>query len=273
MNGNTPTPHLYITLAWTHKNEDDFSYLARQLKSVGLEAVYEPIELRPGKALWDRIAPRLACGEVAGWAYVLMPRSLTDRLCRDELLSSLDRAWEQKGAAFPLLGLLHGFSVQSLPLALKLRPCIHLADPAWKEQVKAIMGRRSMDDSSEYLWRVHTCYGGDSSRIAIEVTPRHEGVGCWRFAVPTSVAPVQWGHGTSGGGDISPVRFSVVRGAGKLENKNVSWFGSEDALSQTESAYVVFDGLLPEFICFGRARNRSGPPGRMEIFHTGLNRP
>jgi len=268
----TPRPHLYLTHAWTQEEEGDFGYLARQLRAVGLDATYDSIGLRPDSPLWSRTMPRLTSGGIDGWAYLLTRRSLEDRRCRDELLTALDRAYVQKGARFPLFGLLHGVAAQGLPPGLKLRPSIHLADPNWKEQVLAVMAHNPADAQVPFVWRVHDSYGGDASKTAIEVCPTGEGIRFWRFAVPASFSPLQWGHGPAGGGEISPFMFSIVRGTGRLQNSEITWFGSEDMLSQSESAYVVFRGRLPDFVCFGRAVKPTGPPGKMEIFYTGVYR-
>ncbi len=265
-------PRLYLTHAWTREEEGDFGHLARQLRAVGLDAIYDSIGLQTDAPLWSRTLPRIASGNVDGWAYLVTPRSLTDRRCREELLCALDRVYEQKGAGFPLFGLLHGVAAHGLPPGLKLRPSIHLADPNWKEQVLAFMSHNGVSPQTQFLWKVHDAYGGDASQTAIEVSPRGEGIRFWRFAVPASVPAVQWGHGPAGGGEISPFMFSVVRGTGKLENTEITWFGSEDSLSQTESAYLVFRGRLPEFVCFGRAAKPTGPPGKMEIYRTARSR-
>ena len=264
--------HLYVTYPWTQKEEADFAYLARQLQAAGFEATYAPIELSHAETFWDQISPRITSGEVDGWAYLLTSRCVNDLFCRDSLLTALDRAYEKKGAGFPLLGLLHGISEQSLPPALKLRTCVHLADPNWRDQVKAVFSQRSSEGYTRFLWKIHPSYGGDVSKTAIEVSPRSDVLRNWRFAVPASVQPVRWGHGPAGGGDISPVRFLVAKGGGKLENSEITWFGSEDVLSPKESAYAVFSGRLPDFICFGRAKAAGGPPGKMEIFRASLKR-
>ena len=264
--------HLYLTYAWAQREEADFGYLARQLKGAGFEVTYAPIRLSHAETLWDQILPCISSGEIDGWAYLLTPRCVNDPFCRDSLLAALDRAYEKKGSGFPLLGLLHGISEQSLPPALKLRPCVHLANPNWRDQVKAVFSQRSSEGYTHFLWTIHPAYGGDMSKTAIEVSPRADGLRNWRFAVPAAVRPIRWGHGPAGGGDISPVRFSVAKGGGILENSEIAWFGSEDALSPRESAYAVFSGQLPDFICFGRARTAGGPPGKMEIFRAGLQR-
>lgn len=278
MQGNNGSnPRICLTHPWVVKAQADFAYLAYQLRSVGLEVIYDPIEVRPEVKLWDHIASRITSEGIAGWVYVLTQRFLADRRCRDELVATLDRVCKEKGAGFPLAGLLTGIAPLSLPPALRLRPCFPLADPNWKQQLSAVIAHHPSEgavreECSEFTWRVHTSYGGDGANTAIEVNPRSERLRFWRFAVPVSAPLTRWGHGPSGGGEISPVRFSVVRGAGRLENTEITWFGSEDSLSQAESAYAVFAGPLPDFICFGRAKTPSGPPGRMEIFRAGWNR-
>jgi hypothetical protein len=266
----TGTAGLYICFPHLHRDGEDidFSDFARQLKAAGLEASYDSIALAPGEALWERIAPWITCGEIMGCAYILTPGN-TRNPVGGELVAALERAHTERGGGFPLTGLLHGLSAENLPLPIKLRPWIHLADPNWRERLKNSFNRRAPEDASEFQWTIHNPYMGNASQTAIEVCPRSEVVRCWRFAVPSSVRPVRWGHGSSGGGDISPVKFSVTRGAGRLKNVDITWFGSEDTLSPSESAYLVFHGALPDFVCFGRAKNPASPPGKMELLRTG----
>jgi len=75
-----------------------------------------------------------------------------------------------------------------------------------------------------------------------------------------------WGVGPAGGRELSPIRFAVTRGCGRYGNDDVTWFGAANGLSSHESAYVVFSGPLPEFICFGPAIGSAGAPGAMEVF-------
>ena len=113
---------------------------------------------------------------------------------------------------------------------------------------------------------LHSCYGGNPSITAIEVRSRGETIEDWRFAVPKSCIPIRWGQGNSGGGELSKVRFGEVTGTGKYENNDVYWFGAANTVSITESAYVLYEGTLPDFICFGSASNSRKMPGKMEIF-------
>ena len=53
-----------------------------------------------------------------------------------------------------------------------------------------------------------------------------------------------------------------------MGNLDVTWFGAANAVSVTESAYAVFTGRLPEFVCFGPAKGPQDPPDRMEMCRT-----
>jgi hypothetical protein len=264
---NAPTLYICFTPASPSNREADFSFVADQLKSIHVDARFESIQLQPGESLWDRISPWVTSCGIAGWSYILTAEVLANRIRREELISAIENVIQERGARFPLLGMLyHGIAARNLPLALRLRPCIHLADQNWKEQVQAVLARQAAADTSEFSWAIHKDYSGVAAKTAIEVRPRSEVINCWRFAVPKTARPVRWGCGAPRGGEISPVLFSTVRGAGRLENTEISWFGCEDSLSQTVSAYVVFDGQLPDFVCFGRARSPVSAPGKMEIF-------
>jgi hypothetical protein len=61
------------------------------------------------------------------------------------------------------------------------------------------------------------------------------------------------------------VRFAEAKGSGKYEHCDILWFGAANTVSDTESAYAVFLGTLPDFICFGSAKSPFGPPDSMEV--------
>jgi hypothetical protein len=159
---------------------------------------------------------------------------------------------------------------------LRVRPCLSLADPDWKLRVVEALKHRSphrkeeaIVGDSRFIWKIHPSYCGNPSITAIEVSPKLESIQYWRFAIPKSVQSARWGQGAAGGGEISPIKFAVAKGSGRYGSADVVWFGAANAVSPTESAYVVFVGPLPEFICFGPAESPMGPPGQMEMFRIG----
>ena len=266
-------PRLWITYPWTQREEGNFSYLVSQLKEAGIQASYDAVEIRPDISLWQIIERKLESNGIDGWAYVLTPLSMMRRTCTDELVSAFNRLLREKGAGFPLIGLLHGVAAQNIPALLRVRPCFHLTDPEWKLQVAATFrncGRKTpAKEETRFLWKVHEHYGGDPEATAIEVGPRRDSIPYWRFAVPKTVPAAKWGQGPRGGGEISPIKFQVVKGSARMGNSDVQWFGAANAVSVTESAYAVFSGRLPEFVCFGPAKGSMGPPDKMEMFRTG----
>jgi len=130
-------PRLYLTHPRVRKDEGDCAHLARQLRLVGLDAVYDPIEVRPGVNPWTRAASRFKPCEDDAWVYLITPKWLSNRECSDGLIEVLEIACRKGGEGLPRLGLLHGVAAQDLPPALKLLPCVHVAASDWKEQVRS----------------------------------------------------------------------------------------------------------------------------------------
>lgn len=261
---------LWITYAWTDEEEGDFSYLVQELKRAGVEASYDKVALIPGRRLWEQIADRITRSPLSGWAYLLTPNSLESEACREELAYALDRALSAKGGDFPLIGLLHGVRVEDVPPALRVRLCVSLASPAWKEEITAALEgrppRRTVEVQTRFVWRTHRNYGGNMTHIAVEVRPRFGTIMYWRFVVPASSTIVEWGFGPANGGALSMIKTSVVQGGSvEVEGTSCSWFGAGDALSPSISAYVVFEGRLPKFVCFGQAEEPFGGPHEVEV--------
>lgn len=245
---------LWITYAWTDDNVGDFSFLVQELESIGIEAVYDKVAIIPGRDLWNQISSKISEGDISGWAYLVTPSSLESEACREELAYALDRTLRTKGRDFPLIGLLHGIQVNDLPPALKVRLCVSLANPNWKEEILAgLEGRPPIQEKeikSQYIVNVYQPYGNNPDNIAIEVRPRFGELMYWRFVVPSSSALLNWGYGPSGGNHIANIKIDMVEGQGEIDGISIKWFGSGDRLSPNVSAYVVFDKKLPEFIGF-----------------------
>jgi hypothetical protein len=264
---------LWVSHLWTGREVADFSYLVAQLEEAGIDATYESLQVQPESRSPERIAQRLQSVGFDGWAYVLTHQFLTRKTCVDELILTIDQTLRRAGPNFPMLGLLHGVTAQQLPAQVRVRPCLSVGDPDWTRKVRDALEHRGNARTpshpkaeTRFLWRVHSAYGGDPSLTAIEVVCRFELIQYWRFAIPRSAQAAQWGVGPAGGGQISPVRFSVARGTGRYGSYEVSWFGAANGVSPNESAYIVFSGPLPEFVCFGPADSPSGPAGHLEIY-------
>lgn len=266
-------PRLWISYPWADREERDFEYLTKQLESKNFETAYNSIKIMQDTRLSQRIVQRLQSIGSDGWLYILTHQCVMRREYTEELTSAIDQTLLHMGPRFPILGLMYGIASNHVPARLRILPCISLGDPGWNSQVREIFNKSKSSarlsktrKESRFIWKQHPCYGGNPSITAIEVHSRGETVGDWRFAIPKSCHPIRWGQGSSGGGALSKVRFGEVTGTGRYENNDVYWFGASNTVSITESAYVLFEGTLPDFVCFGSAVNSRGVPGKMEIY-------
>ncbi|MBN2241212.1 MAG: hypothetical protein JW793_00875 [Acidobacteria bacterium] len=271
--GRTDCPRLWISYPWIDREEKDFGYLAGQLESNNFEAVYDSVRIMRDDCFSRRIVQRLQSIGFDGWLYVLTHQCITRREYTAELTSAVDQTLLHLGPRFPIVGLMHGIAPNHVPPRLRILPCVSLGDPGWNLQVGEIFRRNQSIPSetgtrkeSRFVWKIHPGYGGNPSIQAVEVHSRGETIESWRFAIPRSCHPVRWGQGNSGGGELSKLRFGEAAGTGRYENNEIFWFGASNTVSLTESAYVLFEGSLPDFICFGLASKPAGTPGKMEIF-------
>jgi hypothetical protein len=265
---------LWVSYPWLDRQERDFTCLMSELKDEDIEVIYDSVELVPNLHLRERIVQRLLSIGFDGWLYILTHQCLTRKKCADELKEAIDQAHQNMGFGFPMMGLLYGIADYQLPPGLRMWPCISLGAPDWTQQISRALRnrsprnmRRAVPGETGFVWSIHRCYGGDPSKTAVEVSSREGRVQYWRFGIPKSAHVVQWGQGPRGGREISHVRFAEAAGNGKYGKREVAWFGAANTASDTESAYVVFSGPLPDLICFGSAASPFGAPGRMEAFY------
>lgn len=270
---------LWVSYPWVRNEERDFTYIIPQLKTANIEAVYESFKLEQNSQLGEKIIQRLLSVGFEGWMYILTHQCFTRRTYTDELTGAIDRTLFRMGADFPVAGLMYDVATPQVPLSLRVRPCISLGDPDWKRQLSLVLGgdgaqskREHGKNEPRFVWKIHPCYDGDASMTAIEVRTRGDRVQYWRFAAPKNAKIIRWGQGRSGGGEISRIVFAEARGTARVENRDVTWFGAANALSDTESAYAVFSEPLPDFVCFGPSQSPFGSPGTMESFWPGLQK-
>jgi hypothetical protein len=275
---NPACPRLWISYPWIRHEERDFTYLVHQLKLANIEAEYDSFQLQPDSRLGERIIQRLLSIGFDGWLYILTHQCFTRRTYTDELTEAIDQTLLHMGPDFPMAGLMYGIATQQVPPVLRVLPCISLGDPDWKRQLSGILKNDSLRTQKRgpgakeprFVWTIHHGYAGDPSLTAIEVHTRGDRIQYWRFAIPKSCKVTRWGQGRAGGGEISRIIFAEAKGSGKYESRDVSWFGAANTISDMESAYAVFSGPLPDFICFGPSQSPFGSPGKMEMLWPGL---
>ena len=194
-------PRLWINYPYINSEERDFSYLVPQLKKANIEAAYDSFQLISDVHLWERIMPRLISIGFDGWLYILTHQCFTRKAFTDELTAAIDKVTQRLGPKFPMIGLMHGIATQNVPTALRVRPCISLGDPEWKQQLSETLRNRvspgkerTMREETRFSWKIHSCYGGDPSMTAVEVRSMAERIQYWRFAVPKSTQTARWGR-------------------------------------------------------------------------------
>jgi hypothetical protein len=268
-------PRLWISYPWVNKEERDFAYLISQLKDANIEATYDSLQLLPNVHLWERTVQRLSGIGFDGWLYILTYQCFTRKTCTDELMAAIDRIFQQMGPDFPMVGLMYDIANQQVPLNLRVRPCISLADPHWRQKISEVLNRQmplnkkgALRNETQFNWKIHHGYCGDPAIAAVEISSTGESIQYWRIAIPKSARAIGWGQGPSGGRQITHVRMAEAAGTGKYGGHDIAWFGAANTISHGESAYAVFSAALPEFICFGSAASPFGPPTQMEIFWT-----
>lgn len=265
------TSRLWITYAWLDNVEGNFNYLVQELERTGIPALYDKIALIPGRRLWNQIAEKISKESLSGWAYLITPNSLSSEACKEELSYALQRALETKGDVFPLIGLLHEVSIKDVPSPLRVRLCVNLANPDWIEEIRAgIVGqppRRTPQQLSPLIVKIHKPYLGDSSKLAVEFRPRFGELNYWRIAYPSSnPRHIMCGPGPANGYGISSVMQSYIEGKVVVGGVEMNFVGCGNALSPSTSAYIVFKGGLPQKLFFGQSKEAFGTDMNGQIF-------
>lgn len=254
-----PNP-IWLTYAWSDNDEGDFDYLVQELDRAGIPAIYDKISLIPGRKLWTQIADKISNESLSGWAYLVTPISLVSSACQEELAYALQRALDTKGDEFPLIGLLHNVSFRDIPIALRVRLCINLANPDWIEEVRAgIQGnhpKRNVIDHDPYIIKIHKNYQNQDGIYAIEVRPRFGTITFWRLAFPIDgPQQIYWGSGPANGGGIGAVRLANIEGEyADIGGEPMKFIGAENPLSASTSAYAIFKDRLPKRFFFGTSK-------------------
>jgi len=262
---------LWITYAWKDNDEGNFDYLVQELQDFGIDTKYDKVALIPGQRLWSQIADKINDSETSCWAYLITPNSLASQPCLEELAYALDRALNSKNANFPLIGLVaDGVSFDDIPASLKVRLCVSLADPNWKEKVKAGLELRppqQIDNpQTKFIYSISQKFNGTNVVTTIEIRPRFGELHYWRIAVPKSSNIIHFGVGPASTGQTSGLLEMVVDGfEGKVNGHECKLVGAGTKLTPGTSAYIQIDNEVPDFVAFGLATEAFGMPTQMEI--------
>ena len=269
------TDPLWITYAWVDNDEGDFDFLVQELNKAGIPASYDKVALIPGRKLWTQIAARISADPLSGWAYLITPNSISSAACQEELSYALQRALETRGSEFPLIGLLHKVSISDVPLPLRVRLCVNLANPDWIEEIRAaVVGtppRRAAPPQEPFIIKYHRDYLAQTGKIAIEIRPRFGEMRYWRWAFPSAgPQPVAWGTGPANGGGIGSLKQECIEGEyNDIAGTPMKFVGAGNPISPSSSAYAVFAARLPEKFFFGVAKESFGTEANGNLFVVG----
>ncbi|WP_157213000.1 toll/interleukin-1 receptor domain-containing protein [Pseudomonas sp. M47T1] len=248
---------LWVTYAWADNTENDFDYLIQEIEAHGIPTKYDKIAIVPGQHIWSQIDKHIDASIISGWAYLITPASLASKACQEELAYALQEALSKEGSNLPIIGLLHNVSVSDLPKSLSTRLLVSLNDPNWKEAIKSGINQvpppRSASQQAPYVFKVHENYCGVIGRNAIEFRPRFGELSYWRVGATKEGKFLSYGQGPSNGGAHSLTKLTAIESSIKILDDDYSYFGQEGPLTPSRSAYIVFDGELPNFVFFGVA--------------------
>lgn len=269
---------IWFSYCWDDKSEGDFFYLVKELEDTkNIEVIYDERTLNGGKRIWPEIEKNIYDKTVTGFIYFLTPNSIKSNPCKEEFELAYNKMIEKGEDGFKLIGLLHNVSIDDISKRLKIRLCCSLKNPDWKRKIVDALNNKlpsvnDIEPESDLTWKIHSKYNGHEDRIAVEVRPKFKEIKGWRIGFPLSTKEYlrEWGLGNANGGAISPPTVGYMEGITGIKTDNIDliYYGGEDVLSSSISAYVVFEKKYPDFIFFAVAKGYMGPPaGEVDTFH------
>jgi hypothetical protein len=247
---------VWLTYAWADNQTQDVDYAAQELVAAGLTIKLDRWNIGAGKRLWEQIAKFITDpAESDAWLLYATQNSLGSEPCKEEFAYALQRALETRGETFPVIGLYPATVDQALiPPAIKTRLYVSLADPNWKERVKAAAERRTPQIAratiEPYFIKVHK-QGAPFAAFCIEVRPR---AGAWSpffvalpIAEKDSVAPVVF---RGGAGHIAT--GAIGFGGEEVTMNGALWTVWRQEEATPTQSYYVHCKALPSFLMFGQ---------------------
>lgn len=259
-------PTVFLSYAWKDNDEGDVEFVAQELGKAGLEVKMDRWNVSAGDRLWEQVGKFISSDEESqAWAIYATTNSLTSQPCREELGYALNRALQNRGQAYPIIGIFPGSVDRSLiPQAITSRLYVSLEDKHWVERVKAATEHRApaipRDQFEPFALKIHDFTDGQGrQRKVIEVRPR---AGHWPaviFSYPktehTALDPLVLA-GPSGQVPMACMT-SISNGDGHHDGIEILYFICSNGASPTQSCYFVCN-QLPSSLTFGEWKGQ-GP--------------
>jgi hypothetical protein len=172
---------LWITYARADNKQGDVDFIRQELAQMGLEVKLDRWHLQVGLRLWDQISDVISDPTQSdAWLIVATANSLASEPCKEEYFYALDRALNSRGSKYPVIALFLSETDPALiPTGIKTRLFVSIADPDWKQRIKAaaeggVVEAGKLQISPYHLF-VHKRPMGQEG-VSIEVRPR---AGVW----------------------------------------------------------------------------------------------
>jgi len=254
-------PHkksIWITYAWNDNVDGDVDFAAQELIRKGVNVKLDRWNLTAGKRLWEQIETYIQDpSQSDGWLLYATQASLGSQKCKEEFAYALERALEQRSSDFPIIALFPA-SVDNelIPVGIKIRLFVSIADPDWKERiVAAIEGRQPVITKPQiepYALTVHDLgRQQDEHSYAIEVRPR---AGTWSpfiAGIPIDEKEDVSPHLLHGPAKHIPSGGMLVNCGEGTSNDGRLWVTFAGNEATPTQSYYVFCKKLPSLLIFG----------------------
>jgi hypothetical protein len=165
---------VWLTYAWDDNEDRDVDFIAQELEKAGVEVKLDRWNIQAGKRLWEQIEDFILDEDKCdAWVLYATPNSLGSEACKEEYAYALDRALDDRGDTFPVIGLLPGpVDDGILPAGIRTRLYVSTSDRNWKERIQAAAEGRDPSVSKPEVepYQIQE-YHQDGAYI-VEVRPR-----------------------------------------------------------------------------------------------------
>jgi hypothetical protein len=245
---------IWITYAWTDNQNRDVDYIAQELESVGATIKLDRWNISAGNRLWSQIENFICSSDESdAWILIATQNSLASEPCKEEFAYALDRALNNRGKNFPVIGLfLSNVDNTLIPASIRTRLYVSITDPDWKERIVASAEGRNhiliKEEILPYYLKIHNGQFGNRS-YAVEVRPR---AGVWApflAAILKSEKDVVNPHIMIGPRDVPTNSGMLVNcGEGESPDGHLWFMFAGNQATPTESYYMWCDKLPTTFI-------------------------
>jgi hypothetical protein len=245
---------LWITYSWEDNKNGDIEFIAQEIEKTGISVKLDRWNIQAGKRLWEQIDKFITNpGECDSWAIIATQNSLGSEPCKEEVAYALDRALNNRGQSFPLIGIFpSSVDKELIPSAIKTRLYVSLKDDNWIERIKSSLEDRAPQIQKPKLepYTLELKKSTDGRNV-IEVRPR---AGTWSpffCAIPLNEkAYVNPSILRGPKGNIPMGGILVMPGEGESNDRQWWIVTAGDEATPTFS-YYVFCNELPTQLAFG----------------------